>query len=89
MYLPVIKYAEVVTGEIYNISRIEKITNSFGPTIVIDLRNEHTLYLPKKTVDFLNSTEGNHHFRMLQDCVDSGKVGFRKAADGRHEFVNL
>lgn len=88
-FLPTIKYADLPVTQVYTITRIKRITNDYGPTIVIDLNNEFTLYLPKRTVDLFNGPEGEEDFNSIEEAVSESGVGFKKASSGNHEFISL
>ena len=88
-YLPVLKYAELVPTVLHTISRVQRVTNEYGPTIVIDLNNEYSLFLPRRTVKSFDGEEGQEDFQALQEAVKANTVGFRKSADGISEFVDL
>lgn len=88
-FLPVLKYADFPVNEVYTITRIKRVTNDFGPTIVLDLNNEFTLYLPKRTVELFNGPEGAEDFATIEEAVPEAAVGFKKISAGNHEFIDL
>lgn len=88
-YLPVVKYADLEPTKIFTVTRIQRLTNNFGPTIVIDLDGEYSLFLPKRTVESLTGVEGEEDFQLILDGIKDEVVGFQKTATGDHQFVDL
>lgn len=87
-YLPVVKYADL-EPKIFTVTRIQRLTNNFGPTIVIDLDGEYSLFLPKRTVESLSGVEGEEDFEFILAGIKQEAVGFQKTATGEHQFVGL
>lgn len=88
-YLPQLKYADLMPTQLCKITRAQRLTTEFGPTIVIDLDNEYSLFLPKRTVKSFDGPEGQADFAALITAIREGSIGFRKSADGIAEFVDL
>lgn len=88
-YLPTVKYADLTPTQIFTITRIQRLTSNFGPAIVVDLNGEHSMFLPKRTVETFDGPEGAEDFSYTQAAVAKGKLGFVKNAIGDHEFVDL
>ena len=88
-YLPTLRYADLTPTVLYVVTRAQRLNTDFGPTIVIDLSNEYSLFLPGRTVRSFDGPEGEEDFQALLKAINEGSVGFRKSADGIAEFVDL
>ena len=89
-YLPVIKLADLEQDVVFAITRIQRLTNEYGPTIVIDLDNATTLYLPKRVVNLLSADEeGQEFFRAIESSVAAKSIGYVFTSDRQHKFVPL
>ena len=88
-YLPVVKYADLLPEIVYPLTRVQRVNNEYGPTIVIDLNGQNTLFLPRRTVKIFDGEEGETDFQELQQLIAKRKIGFKKSADGVSEFVDL
>lgn len=88
-FLPVLKYADLAPTQLYDITRAKRLTTEFGPTIVIDLNNEYSLFLPKRTVRCFDGDEGEQDFQSLLKEIQARRIGFRKSAEANPEFVDL
>lgn len=87
-YLPVIKIADLQQDKVHIITRIQRLTNEYGPTIVIDLDDKHALYLPKKVVSLLSDNpEGLGYYKGIENSIDSCTVGYVYTGDRQHKFV--
>ena len=87
-YLPVIKISDLEREKVYIITRIQRLTNEYGPTIVVDLENQHTLYLPKRVVSLLSDDdEGQGFYRMIENSITTGTVGYTFTGDRQHKFI--
>ena len=51
--------------QLCKITRAQRLTTEFGPTIVIDLDNEYSLFLPKRTVKSFDGPEGQADLQLL------------------------
>ena len=88
-YLPVVKYADLTQTQVFTVTRIQRVTNNYGPTIVIDLDGKQSMFLPKRTVESFNGDEGAEDYKYIEAAIKEERLGFRKNATGEHEFVEL
>lgn len=88
-FLPQVKYAELEPITIFKITRAQRVKTEYGPAIVIDLDNEFSLFVPKRTFKTFEGEDGEADFQELKQLIQQNKVGYQKTADGIGDFVDL
>ena len=86
-YLPLIRISDLDLDRVYTITRIQRLTNEYGPTIVIDLENQHTRYLPKRVVSLLSDKEGQEVHQQIENSITNHTIGYIFTKDRQHQFV--
>ena len=88
-YLPVVKLDDLEGDHVYVITRIQWLTNEYGPTIVIDLDDKYTLYLPKRVVGLFSDEEGRLYFEAIKNLIPDKSIGYMFTVDRQHQFVPI
>lgn len=83
-FLEVKKIHELVQHQINQVTRFARVTTRYGPTIVIDLNKQVTVFLPNSTARLFQSDE---RFQEAVELCSQGLLGFRYLGDTyMHEF---
>lgn len=83
-YLEVKKIYQLIQGQINQVTRMVRVVTRYGPTIVIDLNNSVSVFLPNSTAKLFQTDET---FKQAQELCSQGLLGFRYLGDTfLHEF---
>ena len=88
-FLPLVNYRDLEPITIFKITRADRVTTEYGPTIVIDLDNEYSMFVPKRTFKTFEGEDGEADFQELKKLIVQSKIGYQKTAEGVGEFIDL
>lgn len=74
-FLPVIKPKDLTIGELYNITEIKVVKTKYGSSVILELNEEFSLFLPRRITKFI--LKSDETLKNFTDRVKAKAMGIR------------